>query len=92
MGLILKLIGEDIIEMLQVEAFEANRKHGDGSILSGNRESGFTLACAMEELGEVARAIMENEGEERIIAEWIQVANVAVSAIEVILRDNGGRA
>lgn len=84
-------IGEDVIELLQTEAFAAHRKHGKGSILNGEKTPEYVLACGMEELGEVARAMVENEGEDRIIAEWIQVANVALSAVEVRLRARRGR-
>lgn len=88
---ITRVIGEDVIDMLLTEAEAAHVKHGKGSILNGEREPGFILACAMEELGEVAKEIMEGGSVENQISEWIQVANVAVSAVEVMLRDNRGR-
>lgn len=69
---------------LQLEAGRAHAKHGAGSILAGNRDLGYMLACGMEELGEVARAMIEGEGIERVIAEWVQVANVGMSSVQAI--------
>jgi hypothetical protein len=71
---------------LQREATAAHRKHGTGSILAGNRDLGYMLACGIEELGEVGRAMVDGEGIDRVIAEWLQVANVGVSSVQAIRR------
>ena len=69
---------------LQKEATSAHKKHGKGSILSGSRDLGYMLACGIEELGEVGRAMVDGEGIDRVIAEWLQVANVGASAVQAI--------
>lgn len=74
----------DILRKVQRESERAHRKHGDGSILSGNRGIYYIIACAMEELGEVARAYVDGESPERIIEELIQTANVALSGAQAI--------
>ena len=71
---------------LQQEATSAHAKHGKGSILAGNRGLNYMLACGMEELGEVARAMVDGEGIDRVIAEWLQVANVGVSSVQAIIK------
>jgi hypothetical protein len=74
------------LALLQTEATSAHRKHGTGSILAGRRDLAYMLACGMEELGEVARAMVDGEGIERVIAEWLQVANVGISSVQAIKR------
>lgn len=42
----------------------------------------FRLAVLMEEVGEVARAILDNEGDERLAEEVTQVAAVCVAWLQ----------
>lgn len=75
-----------VMAKLQREATAAHQKHGRGSILSGNRGLEYMLACGMEELGEVARAMVDGEGIDRVIAEWLQVANIGASSVQAIIK------
>lgn len=52
--------------------------------------SGVKLAVLVEEVGEVARALLEEEGDERLLEELVQVATVAVAWAET-LAAMGGR-
>lgn len=77
-------LGLNVLSMVQRESVRAYKKHGDGSILSGNRDMAYILACGLEELGEVARAMVEGETPERVIEEMIQCANVMLSGVQAI--------
>ena len=63
----------DTIHALQIEAYNARAKH------PGNMH---LLAALAEELGELAKAHLENETPERIRAEAVQVAVVALRIFE----------
>jgi hypothetical protein len=76
----------NVLAMVQREATRAHAKHGNGSILAGERSLGYMLACGMEEIGEVAKAMVEEDPIEHIMEEWIQVANVGLSSVQAILQ------
>lgn len=48
--------------------------------------SGVKLAVLVEEVGEVARALLEEEGDERLLEELVQVAAVAVAWAETLAK------
>lgn len=74
----------DVLAMVCRESIRAHHKHGEGSILSGKRDMAYILACGLEELGEVARAMVEGETPERVMEEMIQAANVMLSGVQAI--------
>lgn len=76
----------DVLGLVQRESVRAHQKHRESSIIAGQKGLDFMLAAGMEELGEVARAMVDNEGIDRVIAEWIQVANIGLSSVQAIRR------
>ena len=50
-------------------------------------EPKHALAVLLEEVGEVARTLLDHEGDERLLAELVQVAAVASVWVELLLRN-----
>jgi hypothetical protein len=53
-----------------------------GDVADPNTSNHFRLAVLTEEVGEVARAIIDDEGDERLAEELVQVAAVAVAWLQ----------
>lgn len=78
------MLDEDITAELLYETHgemvRAHEKHGPESMLSPNQDAGVKLAILVEEVGEVARAMTYDNGDEQNLQEeLIQVAAMALS-------------
>jgi NTP pyrophosphatase (non-canonical NTP hydrolase) len=74
-----------VLDMVSEERARQERKWGDQSAYS----SLLWLAILTEELGEVAKAMLERTSAESLRRELTQVAAVAVAAIEALEREPG---
>jgi hypothetical protein len=81
-------IGPDVIAEVEAELRRAHAKHGDASILNPAMPDVVRLPVLVEEVGEVAKAMIEQDDATRLRAELIQVAAIALTWIEA-LRDSG---
>lgn len=77
-----RLIVEQIFELIELERISQDRKWGDQS----HRSHAEMLAVLVEEVGEVAKAILENNVTAMNV-ELIQVAAVVILWLEVHLED-----
>lgn len=68
-----------IFESIKAERARQDERHGEGNKGSSNFRY---LTIATEEIGEVAKAILDGESTERIVEELVQVAAVCVQWIE----------
>jgi hypothetical protein len=70
------------------EADRAHAKHGERSLLGVGNTNGDRLAALMEEVGEVAHALTYDtpDDEPELITELVQVANVAMTWAEFLMR------
>jgi NTP pyrophosphatase (non-canonical NTP hydrolase) len=68
-----------IFDLIKAERARQEEKHGEGNRGSSNFRY---LTITTEELGEVAKALLDGESTERIIEELVQVAAVCVQWIE----------
>ena len=66
----------------QHEKWIAPHSWGQGDCSSTEVAPLVKLAVLAEEFGEVARAILEHQGDERLRAELVQVAAVAIAWLE----------
>lgn len=83
-------IYEDIDQERDRQAFLWNRSHkwGWGDCASSHVDRPVKLAVLMEEVGEVARALLEG-ADAKMREELVQVAAVAIAIIEGIDTDTG---
>lgn len=73
-------LSSEIVDAVVEESIQAHLKHvASGSIFSPAVSTELKLSALMEEVGEVARALIEGEDTEDLINELVQVANVALS-------------
>jgi hypothetical protein len=75
-----ELISTKLLTLTVAEMKRAHEKHGPDSMLSPGKDRGTRLAILMEEVGEVARAMTYDEGDdENLHDELVQVAAMALS-------------
>ncbi|ONH27117.1 hypothetical protein [Pseudofrankia asymbiotica] len=80
------MIGADTVAAVEAEVLRAHRRHGERSILNPAMPDVVRLPVLVEEVGEVARAMLEGAGTRHLREELIQVATVALTWVEA-LRD-----
>ena len=66
----------------QAEKWRGNHTWGAGDCSSGSIAPIVKAAVLAEEVGEVARAVLDRESDDRLRAELVQVAAVAVAWLE----------
>ncbi|WP_198144303.1 hypothetical protein [Parafrankia sp. EUN1f] len=81
-----RTIRPEILAEVEAEATRAHAKHGARSILSPALGDQARLPVLVEEVGEVARAMLEGADLDHLRAELVQVAAVALTWVEA-LRD-----
>jgi hypothetical protein len=81
-----KMISDLTLEAVRAESIRAHLKHADhgGSIFDPKMSPVTKLAALVEEVGEVGRAMTYDgdEGQDHLVIELIQVANVALTWVE----------
>jgi NTP pyrophosphatase (non-canonical NTP hydrolase) len=71
---------EEVFRLIDAERDAQRKKWREEE----NEFRGDKLAVLMEEVGEVAKSMLEDEGKERLKAELIQVAAVAVKWVQTL--------
>lgn len=74
------MIRSAVFAAIVVERWRQQEKHGDA--VAGNIDPLLKLAILTEEVGEVAKALLDGEPLENLRAELVQVAAVAVAWLE----------
>jgi NTP pyrophosphatase (non-canonical NTP hydrolase) len=80
-----KFLEKDTITTLQREVIDSQMKHGETAMLNipVERETlAYRLSILIEEVGEVGKAICEQQGDEAVEAELFQVGAMALSWAE----------
>jgi hypothetical protein len=77
-------ISPAILAAVEAEVARAHAKHGDRSILNPAMPDAVRLPVLVEEVGEVAKAMLEDATATELQAELIQVAAVALTWAEAV--------
>jgi len=77
-------VGADTVAAVEAEVARAHRKHGDRSILNPAMPDAVRLPVLVEEVGEVASAMLEGADPAHLRDELIQVAAVALTWVEAL--------
>ncbi|MDT3440284.1 MULTISPECIES: hypothetical protein [unclassified Pseudofrankia] len=85
------MISTATVAAVEAEVARAHRKHGERSILNPAMPDAVRLPVLVEEVGEVARAMLEGADPRHLRDELIQVAAVALTWVEA-LRDRTDQA
>lgn len=78
------VISPAVLAEVAAEAARAHAKHGARSILDPQAPDSARLPVLVEEVGEVARAMLEGADAGHLRAELLQVAAVALTWVEAI--------
>ncbi|MBL7619176.1 hypothetical protein I7331_08000 [Frankia sp. AgB1.8] len=82
-------ISAETVAAVEAEAARAYRKHGERSILNPAMPDAVRLPVLVEEVGEVAKAMLENADPADLRAELIQVAAIALTWLEALRTSDG---
>lgn len=77
-------LGKRVIDDLQAEVIRSVQLWGEKAMMNPNMPEEFRLPILVEEVGEVAKAMNENEPEENMYTELIQVGAMSLSWAFVI--------
>lgn len=85
------MISAEIVAAVEAEVARAHRKHGERSILNPAMPDAVRLPVLVEEVGEVAKAMLEDADPADLRAELVQVAAVALTWLEALRTSDGAQ-